>query len=161
MLEKNRKKVKNFFSVKWLVMHPRWSRVVPNHFPDPKECFWTTLHPIWVSISFAKESMKPFVKLMKRQSQDYVIPIQFFVELHLSKSTWMNCDIWKKFRNLFWGSGKWFGTTLDHLGCITSHFTEKNFLTFFRFFSSIFQSNFANFWRIWAVQIAKNRFFQK
>ena len=82
-----------------------------------------------------------------------------------------NFDFWKKFKNSFWGcrvvekhslgSGKWFGTTLDHLGCITCHFTEKKFLTFFRFFPSIFQRNFAYFWRIWAVQVAKNRFFFK
>ena len=37
-----------------------------------------------------------------------------------------------------------FGTTLDHLGCITSHFTEKN-LTFFRFFFKHFSKDFCLF----------------
>ena len=53
---KKSKKSQKKFSVKWLVMHPRWSRVVPNHFPDTKECFSTTLHPQNEFLNFFQKS---------------------------------------------------------------------------------------------------------
>ena len=44
MLENFSKNVENFFSLKSLLMHSRWSRMVPNHSPDPRGCFSTLLH---------------------------------------------------------------------------------------------------------------------
>ena len=44
MLEKFSKNVENFFSLKSLLMHSRWSRMVPNHSPDLRGCFSTLLH---------------------------------------------------------------------------------------------------------------------
>ena len=82
-----------------------------------------------------------------------------------------NFDFWKKFRNSFWGcrvvethslgSGKWFGTTLDHLECSRSDFKEKKFVTFFQMFLKHFQRILACFWRILAVRATKNQFFWK
>ena len=43
MLQKNLRKMLIFFSLKSLLMHSRWSRMVPNHFPDPRGCFSTLL----------------------------------------------------------------------------------------------------------------------
>ena len=84
-------------------------------------------------------------------------------EVHVSPS--MESPLWN-FRSSWhripwWKSFTWMFSCKIALEVISSHFTEKIFLTFFRFFSSIFQSNFAYFWRIWAVQVAKNRFFSK
>ena len=39
------KKSKNFFSSKMLLIHPRWSRMVPKHPPDPRGCFSTIRTP--------------------------------------------------------------------------------------------------------------------
>ena len=44
MLENFWKNVENSFSLKSLLMHSRWSRMVPNHSPDPRGCFSTLLH---------------------------------------------------------------------------------------------------------------------
>ena len=44
MLENFSKNVENFFSLKSLLKLSRSSRVVPNHSPDPRECFSTLLH---------------------------------------------------------------------------------------------------------------------
>ena len=130
--------------------------------PGPQEMFFDHLvPPERISELFSKieiSTSKSIFHASYIQSQDYVIPIQFFVELHLSKSTWMNCDIWKKFRNLFWGSGKWFGTTLDHLGCITSHFTENNFWLFFDFFK-LFSKDFCLFLKDLSCTSRKNSIF--
>ena len=65
-------------------------------------------------------------------------------------------------QNHILGSGKWFGTDLDHTGCIRSHFDDKKF---FDFFFQLFSCIFKAFWPIFEGSRPKNSqkidFFEK